>query len=400
MNVSLVLIIFEFLDRLQSRVGTTKRGTTRRTTTGTTARKAKPSSEDAVAPTSPNRKEARVWAGGAGKINAKQKAALDRSKQPDASNGNGTSLQVTLADQEARELEQSRSIYMPEQGERPMWELEAEEAKAFDDALAAGGNEDETSSNANDSGSSNSTGGGWSFGKTYLGGLLQSVTGNKVLDESDLSPVLERVKESLQAKNVAQEIADEICSSVGASLVGHKLASFTRIQTVVTNSLRDAVQRVLTPKTSTDILRQVLDARAEGKVFSAVFIGINGVGKSTSLAKVAYYLKEHGIKVMLAACDTFRSGAVEQLRTHSRCLDAPLFELGYAKDPSRVAAAAIAEAKELKMDCVLIDTAGRMQNNEPLMRALAKLITENSPDLVLFVGEISSLYIESLYCFI
>ena len=325
---------------------------------------------------------------------------MDRSKQPDASNGNGTSLQVTLADQEARELEQSRSIYMPEQGERPMWELEAEEAKAFDDALAAGGNEDETSSNANDSGSSNSTGGGWSFGKTYLGGLLQSVTGNKVLDESDLSPVLERVKESLQAKNVAQEIADEICSSVGASLVGHKLASFTRIQTVVTNSLRDAVQRVLTPKTSTDILRQVLDARAEGKVFSAVFIGINGVGKSTSLAKVAYYLKEHGIKVMLAACDTFRSGAVEQLRTHSRCLDAPLFELGYAKDPSRVAAAAIAEAKELKMDCVLIDTAGRMQNNEPLMRALAKLITENSPDLVLFVGEISSLYIESLYCFI
>ena len=115
--------------------------------------------------------------------------------------------------------------------------------------------------------------------------------------------------------------------------------------------------------------------------------GINGVGKSTSLAKVAYFLKQHGIKVLIAACDTFRSGAVEQLRTHSRCLDVPLFQMGYSGDPSRVAASALAHAKENKFDCVLVDTAGRMQNNEPLMRALAKLVSDNDPDLVLFVGE-------------
>mmetsp|Transcript_35997 Transcript_35997/g.36679 ORF Transcript_35997/g.36679 Transcript_35997/m.36679 type:complete len:345 (-) Transcript_35997:184-1218(-) len=258
-----------------------------------------------------------------------------------------------------------------------MWEVEAEEAQEFQATVL----QEEIANSVSDQKSS-----GW-FGKSYLGDLIQSVTGNKVLEDEDLQPVLLKMRESLQAKNVAQEIADDICSSVGTSLVGHKLASFTRISSVVTEALVEAVQRVLTPKTSTDILRQVLDAKAEGKVFSAVFVGINGVGKSTSLAKVAYYLKLHGVKVMLAACDTFRSGAVEQLRTHARTLDVPLFELGYAKDPSRVAAAAIQEAQEKKFDCVLVDTAGRMQNNEPLMRALAKLIVENSPNLVLFVGE-------------
>jgi len=95
---------------------------------------------------------------------------------------------------------------------------------------------------------------------------------------------------------------------------------------------------------------------------------------------------------MLAACDTFRSGAVEQLNVHAKCLDVPLFQRGYAKDPSSVAKAAIAVASELEdgkpqHDVVLVDTAGRMQNNIPLMKALTKLVVENSPDLVCFVGE-------------
>jgi signal recognition particle receptor subunit alpha len=89
-----------------------------------------------------------------------------------------------------------------------------------------------------------------------------------------------------------------------------------------------------------------------------VFVGVNGVGKSTSLAKVCYYLKQHNLSVMLAACDTFRSGAVEQLKVHSRCLEAPLFSQGYAKDPARVAAAAIEQARDENINVVLIDTAG------------------------------------------
>lgn len=116
-------------------------------------------------------------------------------------------------------------------------------------------------------------------------------------------------------------------------------------------------------------------------------MGVNGVGKSTSLSKVAYWLTSNGVKVSIAACDTFRSGAVEQLKTHAARLKVPLFERGYERDPAKVAAEAVRAASRDGIDCVLVDTAGRMQDNDPLMRALAGLISGNDPDLVLFVGE-------------
>merc|ERR1712139_595839 len=139
---------------------------------------------------------------------------------------------------------------------------------------------------------------------------------------------------------------------------------------------------------SVDVLRAALAAKNAGRVYSVVFLGVNGVGKSTNLAKVAYYLKHKGnLNVLICACDTFRAGAVEQLKTHARCLDVPLFERGYGKDPADIAKHALAHAAQSNIDVVLVDTAGRMQDNEPLMRALAKLVALNNPDLVLFVGE-------------
>ena len=92
----------------------------------------------------------------------------------------------------------------------------------------------------------------------------------------------------------------------------------------------------MTPKRNIDILNEALSAKKRGEVFSMAFIGVNGVGKSTSLAKTAYYLKTKGnLKVMLAGCDNFRSGAIEQLQTHCACLgDVPLYEKGYKEDPA------------------------------------------------------------------
>ena len=137
-----------------------------------------------------------------------------------------------------------------------------------------------------------------------------------------------------------------------------------------------------------DVLREVRAAKAAGRrPYVITFVGVNGVGKSTSLAKVAYWLSSNGVRVSIAACDTFRAGAVEQLKTHAARLRVPLFERGYEKDPARVAAEAVRQAARDGVDCVLVDTAGRMQDNEPLMRALAGLISANDPDLVLFVGE-------------
>ncbi|KAJ4709580.1 signal recognition particle receptor alpha subunit family protein [Melia azedarach] len=223
--------------------------------------------------------------------------------------------------------------------------------------------------------------------KGWFSSMFQSIAGKANLEKSDLEPALKALKDRLMTKNVAEEIAEKLCESVAASLEGKKLASFTRISSTVQAAMEEALVRILTPRRSIDILREVHAAKEQRKPYVVVFVGVNGVGKSTNLAKVAYWLLQHEVSVMMAACDTFRSGAVEQLRTHARRLQIPIFEKGYEKDPAVVAKEAIQEATRNGSDVVLVDTAGRMQDNEPLMRALSKLINLNNPDLVLFVGE-------------
>jgi len=228
-----------------------------------------------------------------------------------------------------------------------------------------------------------------------VGGLFKSltrgvknITGGAVLGEEDLEPILKKFKTELMTRNVAAEVADKLADSVRRSLVGKTTGRFTSMASTVKQALKESMETLLTPKKSIDVLRAALAAKNAGRVYTIVFLGVNGVGKSTNLAKVAYYLKHKGgLNVLICACDTFRAGAVEQLKTHSRCLDVPLFERGYGKDPADIAKNAIAHAKANGHDVVLVDTAGRMQDNEPLMRALAKLVAINSPDLVLFVGE-------------
>ncbi|KAJ0262986.1 hypothetical protein HA466_0034300 [Hirschfeldia incana] len=223
--------------------------------------------------------------------------------------------------------------------------------------------------------------------KGWFSSVFQSITGKANLERTDLEPALKALKERLMTKNVAEEIAEKLCESVEASLEGKKLASFTRISSTVQGAMEEALIRILTPRRSIDIMRDVHAAKEQRRPYVVVFVGVNGVGKSTNLAKVAYWLQQHKVSVMMAACDTFRSGAVEQLRTHARRLQIPIFEKGYEKDPAVVAKEAIQEATRNGSDVVLVDTAGRMQDNEPLMRALSKLINVNKPDLVLFVGE-------------
>ncbi|KZV93337.1 P-loop containing nucleoside triphosphate hydrolase protein [Exidia glandulosa HHB12029] len=243
---------------------------------------------------------------------------------------------------------------------------------------------------------------------SFLGSVFARFTGGKVLTEQDLAPVLEAMKQHLMKKNVAREIADKVCEAVGESLIGKKVSGFKTVKAEVQNALSAALTRILTPKTSTDLLLSIrsklanapaASSSANGKraPYTITFVGVNGVGKSTNLSKVCFWLIQNGFKVLIAACDTFRSGAVEQLRVHVRNLgmlangeaggSVELYERGYGKDAAGIAKEAIAYAKESSLDVVLIDTAGRMQDNEPLMRALAKLVSTNNPDKIIFVGE-------------
>ncbi|XP_060733718.1 signal recognition particle receptor subunit alpha isoform X2 [Tachysurus vachellii] len=230
-------------------------------------------------------------------------------------------------------------------------------------------------------------------------GVLKGLVGSKTLNQQDMEPVLEKMKDHLIAKNVAADIASQLCDSVARKLEGKVMGTFTTVASMVKQALQDALVQILQPKRRVDILRDVLEAQAQHKPFVITFCGVNGVGKSTNLAKISYWLIENGFSVLIAACDTFRAGAVEQLRTHQRRLNSlhpprqqghpvvQLFERGYGKDAAGIAMEAITYARNHGFDVVLVDTAGRMQDNAPLMTALAKLIAVNSPDLVLFVGE-------------
>uniref|UniRef100_A0A4W5NFQ7 SRP receptor subunit alpha n=1 Tax=Hucho hucho TaxID=62062 RepID=A0A4W5NFQ7_9TELE len=231
-------------------------------------------------------------------------------------------------------------------------------------------------------------------------GMLKGLVGSKSLSQEDMEPVLDKMRDHLIAKNVAAEIASQLCDSVAKKLEGKVMGTFTTVASTVKGALQDSLVQILQPKRRVDILRDVLEARSQRRPFVITFCGVNGVGKSTNLAKISFWLIENGFTVLIAACDTFRAGAVEQLRTHQRRLNSlhppqddgerpvvQLYEKGYGKDAAGIAMEAIAYARNQAFDVVLVDTAGRMQDNTPLMTALAKLIAVNMPDLVLFVGE-------------
>jgi len=307
-------------------------------------------------------KAMRLWDGADGKYNEKIANQLDFSK-----NKPGTD--------DAAALDSKQKEFLGDAGDEEAWANEEVESLPSDD-------DDEQE--AVDNSKPGKVGG---LFKT-LTRNVKNLTGGAVLTDEDLGPILSIFKTQLMAKNVAADVATKLAESVRHSLIGKKTQQFTSMSATVKEVLKESMETLLTPKKSIDVLRAAMAAKNAGRVYSIAFLGVNGVGKSTNLAKVAYYLKHKGgLNVLICACDTFRAGAVEQLKTHSRCLDVPLFERGYGKDPADIAKHAIQHAKTNGHDVVLIDTAGRMQDNEPLMRAIAQLVAVNTPDLVLFVGE-------------
>jgi signal recognition particle receptor subunit alpha len=219
------------------------------------------------------------------------------------------------------------------------------------------------------------------------GKLAKKLIGKVKLSESDFKPVIEELKLKLVNKNVAETIAENICKSASIQLLNNTITSLSQVSKILDQVVVDNLVQILSPLRQVDVLREIQESRFKKQVYIILFVGVNGVGKSTSLSKVAYWIQKNELSPMVAACDTFRAGAVEQLRTHCQRLGIPLYERGYEKDPAVVAYEAVKHANRLKMDVLLIDTAGRMQDNEPLMRALSKLINLNKPNLTLFVGE-------------
>lgn len=338
--------------------------------------KSKPSNEKLKSPKAASKKskESRIWALSGG---AKEFESIDYTKDKDAAD--------TVLPQNAVYLPDPKAIGTLKGNVRDMeYESDSEEEEEEEEV--------ESNAAARQTQQKQSKGGIFS--------LFKNLVGSKTVSQEDMAPILEKMKDHLIGKNVAAEIAVKLCESVAAKLDGKVLGTFESLASTVKTSLTESLVQILSPRRRVDILRDVYEAKRQKRPYVMAFCGVNGVGKSTNLAKICFWLIENNFRVLIAACDTFRAGAVEQLRTHMRHLNSlhppeqhenrtmvQLYEKGYGKDAAGIALEAINFARDSAIDVVMIDTAGRMQDNEPLMRALSKLIKVNEPDLVLFVGE-------------
>ena len=213
--------------------------------------------------------------------------------------------------------------------------------------------------------------------------LLNNDFLSKKIKEDPLNDILEELGIILLEADVAYPVAEEIKSGVRENLLGKKYDRSYTLEQVVELSVKDAVRDVL--KINEFDFDEWLEGREKPTVI--MFVGINGTGKTTAIAKLTNRIQKEGKTVVLAACDTFRAGAIEQLGIHADKLGCKIVKQDHGADPAAVAYDAIEHAKSKRKDVVFIDTAGRMQTNNNLIEEMKKIVRVAKPDLKIFVGD-------------
>jgi len=214
---------------------------------------------------------------------------------------------------------------------------------------------------------------------------------NKI-SETELKPenlrsILWDFKLSLVGNDVAMIVADHICEEIEKRLTGLKVNRLGDRKKIVKETLQTVLRETLEPPQQTDLLGIIENKRKLKEPCAIVFVGINGTGKTTTIAKVAQFLLKKKYSVVLACADTFRAGSIEQLETHAKRLGVHLIKHQYGADAAAVAFDAVQYAKAHGINTVLVDTAGRMQTNRNLLAEMEKIIRVVKPDMVLFVGD-------------
>jgi len=203
---------------------------------------------------------------------------------------------------------------------------------------------------------------------------------HKKLTEEKFNEMFEELETILLQNNVAYGAVESIKNSLEEKLIGKSLKDID-----LAKELKNSIESILI--NPPNFLEEIKDSLEIKKPFVILFAGINGSGKTTTIAKVTNYLQKNKISVCLAAADTFRAAAIQQLEEHASRLKVPIIKKDYGSDPASVGFDAISFAKKNKIDVVLIDTAGRMQNKDSLMREIEKITRVNKPDMRIFLGE-------------
>lgn len=204
-----------------------------------------------------------------------------------------------------------------------------------------------------------------------------------IIDEKSLNDPMWELEMALLESDVALPVAEKIVDNVKNELVGSRRKIGSDTGKIVENSLRHAISKVI----SVDSFDFDAFIKSSAKPVTIVFVGVNGTGKTTTIAKMAERFKEQGYSVVIAAADTFRAGAIEQIERHAESLGIKLIKHQEGADPAAIVYDAIQFAKAKHKDVVLADTAGRMHTNINLMDQLKKVCRVNNPNLIIFVDE-------------
>jgi fused signal recognition particle receptor len=216
---------------------------------------------------------------------------------------------------------------------------------------------------------------------------VTSAVREKKLSEGELEEVAYQFQLSLIEGDVAQAVAEKLTNQVKESLTGVKVERSDVASDEVRKSLLASLEKTFASAGSPDILAKIKEKNARGEPFVILFLGINGTGKTTTIAKFGALLRKSGISVVVAAGDTHRPGAIEQLTEHANRIAMKVVSQGYGADPAAVGRDGLLYARAHHVDCLLIDTAGRMQTNQNLMEEMAKIVRVVNPDFKIFIGD-------------
>jgi len=218
--------------------------------------------------------------------------------------------------------------------------------------------------------------------KEGLSGLVEKIATTELKAEN-LCPILSNFRLNLIENDVAVAVADHVCEEMEKRLDGVQVRRLEDRKEIVKKSLREILLAILTTNETIDLLENVEEKRRANEPYVIVFVGINGTGKTTTIAKVAQLLMKKRYSIILACSDTYRAGSIEQLEEHAKRLGVRMIKHKYGADPAAVAYDAISHAKAHGVSVVLIDTAGRIQTNRNLMNELAKIKRVINPDLTI-----------------
>lgn len=209
----------------------------------------------------------------------------------------------------------------------------------------------------------------------------------KTLTEEKLENSISDLKLLLLSNDVAMDTAEEICSKIVKSFQEEQLGRLSSTKKLLFETLKEVITEILTPDQEINLLEEIKKRNAQNLPYVIVFLGVNGTGKTTTMAKIAHYLNKNSISSVAAAADTFRAGAIEQLSYHMNNVNVRVIKHAYKSDPASVCFDAIEHAKARGIEVVLIDTAGRQVTDKNLMIEMQKIVRVSQPNLIIFVGD-------------